>query len=484
MYSVKIGEEEKMKKVLFVLFFLLLMVFMTNCTNPLPLLTSIFPIAKTSNMPVFTLTVTGSEFINESKIVFNGVEKTTTFVNANELTCEINPADIASGLATIPVLVRTPSPGGGDSNTLNFTVNGNHSFTNPKQISFTGGEVWSRSNIVVDSTGIIHVVWQYCHWNSMEDAQDHYTHSEDNGDNWTSAIDVYNGSHSAAWVPVIGVDGSGNLNVLGESGTGGGNSFYIYFTRSTDGGLSWSPAIDITNTAYARFPDITVDVAGNINAVFQNFYSNEYDIYFCQSTNGGTSWSAEVNLSNNASQYINSTYPRITIDENNNVNVVWIDRDYGDYSVKFRRSGDNGSNWDMVKTISDTIGDVYMARIDTGSDGSIGLIWSDDFSGNYEVYFSRSTDNGSTWSSPANITNTTGDNFGDICIDNAGNINVIYKGNGLSFIRSTDNGTTWSTPVLITSSNHYVGSIEVDIYGNLFMVSNFNLEIYFTRSIF
>lgn len=459
---------------------------MVGCSNPLPTLSSLFPATKVAHMPTFTLTVSGSEFITESKIVFNGVEMATTYVNANELTCQIIPSDIATGPATIPVLVRTPSPGGGDSDSLNFGVDANHTFTNPKQISFTSGLVYNKSDIVVDSTGTIHVVWQYSYWNGMVDAQDHYTHSEDNGDNWAPVFSVYSGSHQAARWPVIGVDGSGNINLLGECGTGGGNTFYIYFTRSTDGGSSWSPAIDLTDSAYAMIPDIAVDVAGNINAVFHNFISNDYDIYFRRSTNGGTSWSTPVNLSNSADQYIYSAYAQIAIDESNNVNVVWIDWDSGDYSIKFRRSGDNGSNWDMVKTVSNTSGKVYnnSARIDTGSDGSIGLLWTDDVSGDSEVYFSRSTDNGSTWSSPANITNMAGYNRGDICIDDAGNINVVYQGNGLRFIRSTDNGTTWSTPVVVSGSNYYWGSIEVDVEGNVFILSHFNGEVYFSRSLF
>lgn len=97
-------------------FILSLAIFLTfiivNCTNPLPLLDTMSPSWKVVHMPTFTLTITGSDFISNSKIVFNGVEKSTTFVSASELTCEIQPEDIPTAPAMLPVLVRTPPSGG------------------------------------------------------------------------------------------------------------------------------------------------------------------------------------------------------------------------------------------------------------------------------------------------------------------------------------------------------------------------------------
>lgn len=102
-------------------------------TNPVPALTQISPNEATEGGDGFTLTATGSSFINTSKIVFNNTEKTTTYVSATELTAEISTEDLtlnqmqggslsAAETATVPVFVRNPSPGGGDSNSMNFTV--------------------------------------------------------------------------------------------------------------------------------------------------------------------------------------------------------------------------------------------------------------------------------------------------------------------------------------------------------------------------
>jgi len=67
----------------------------------------------------FTLTVTGSGFVSESVVNWNGSPLTTTFVSSTQLTASISAADIATpGTASVTV----SSPGGGSSNVLFFPV--------------------------------------------------------------------------------------------------------------------------------------------------------------------------------------------------------------------------------------------------------------------------------------------------------------------------------------------------------------------------
>lgn len=107
--------------------------------NPVPTLTQISPSEIVAGSDAFTLTLVGTNFINDSKVVFNGIEKTTTYISGTELTAEINATDIPpvhmaevqntlissnnTGESIIKVLVRNPPPGGGDSNSVDFTLN-------------------------------------------------------------------------------------------------------------------------------------------------------------------------------------------------------------------------------------------------------------------------------------------------------------------------------------------------------------------------
>ncbi len=78
-----------------------------------------------SSLPVgsadFTLTVTGSGFIPDSVVSWDGSDRTTTFINASQLQADIPASDLVDAGAA-PVTVFTPAPGGGTSNAVNFTI--------------------------------------------------------------------------------------------------------------------------------------------------------------------------------------------------------------------------------------------------------------------------------------------------------------------------------------------------------------------------
>src|SRR5204863_448603 len=94
--------------------------FTTN--NPAPTATSLSPSSATAGSAAFTLTVTGSNFVNGSTVRWNGASRTTTFVSATQLTAAITAADIATA-GTAPVTVFSPTPGGGTSGAVTFTIN-------------------------------------------------------------------------------------------------------------------------------------------------------------------------------------------------------------------------------------------------------------------------------------------------------------------------------------------------------------------------
>lgn len=89
--------------------------------NPQPILTLLTPSSATEGSSGFTLAVDGQDFIPESRVFWNGSERTTSFVTSNRLNATISSSDIASaGFANVTVV--SPAPGGGTSNTLQFEI--------------------------------------------------------------------------------------------------------------------------------------------------------------------------------------------------------------------------------------------------------------------------------------------------------------------------------------------------------------------------
>ena len=89
--------------------------------NPTPVITSLSPSSTTVGGSGFTLTINGSSFVAGAVVQWNGSDRATTFMSANQLTAAITAADIATA-GTAPVTVFNPAPGGGTSNTLIFSI--------------------------------------------------------------------------------------------------------------------------------------------------------------------------------------------------------------------------------------------------------------------------------------------------------------------------------------------------------------------------
>ncbi|MGA2355472.1 MAG: Ig-like domain repeat protein [Terriglobales bacterium] len=90
--------------------------------NPVPFIDPpLVPDATAPGSPAFTLTVNGAGFVAASVVNWNGSARATAFVSSAQLTATILASDIATA-ATAAVTVVNPSPGGGVSNTLFFSI--------------------------------------------------------------------------------------------------------------------------------------------------------------------------------------------------------------------------------------------------------------------------------------------------------------------------------------------------------------------------
>ncbi|MGH3739890.1 MAG: beta strand repeat-containing protein [Micromonosporaceae bacterium] len=90
-------------------------------SNPTPTTTGVTPASAVAGAPGFTVTVSGTNFVTDSVVRWNGAARSTTYVSATQLTAMIPAADIAAA-GTAEVTVFNPAPGGGVSNPQTFTI--------------------------------------------------------------------------------------------------------------------------------------------------------------------------------------------------------------------------------------------------------------------------------------------------------------------------------------------------------------------------
>jgi 6-phosphogluconolactonase (cycloisomerase 2 family) len=94
----------------------------TSSGPPFPTITAFSPTSIVAGSATgFVLLVTGTNFVATSVINFGATALTTTLVASNQLTAAIPTAAVTSA-GTVAVTVTNPGPGGGTSNTVQFTI--------------------------------------------------------------------------------------------------------------------------------------------------------------------------------------------------------------------------------------------------------------------------------------------------------------------------------------------------------------------------
>ncbi|HUN61512.1 MAG TPA: IPT/TIG domain-containing protein [Candidatus Sulfotelmatobacter sp.] len=87
-----------------------------------PAVTSVSPNTLGVGTSAIALTVTGSGFVMNSVVQWNGSARPTTYVSNTQLTVSIPASDLTNPISSLPITVMTPSPGGGTSNTVPVAV--------------------------------------------------------------------------------------------------------------------------------------------------------------------------------------------------------------------------------------------------------------------------------------------------------------------------------------------------------------------------
>ncbi|GEM_PF-3017520 len=86
-----------------------------------PILSTISPSTLQRGQGEFTLTVDGSNFSHDSRVMWGTSPLQTTYVSSTQLTATI-PASLTNSMGSANITVYTPSPGGGTSSALSLSI--------------------------------------------------------------------------------------------------------------------------------------------------------------------------------------------------------------------------------------------------------------------------------------------------------------------------------------------------------------------------
>lgn len=248
--------------------------------------------------------------------------------------------------------------------------------------------------------------------------------------------------------PSIAVDTSDKIHVVWEDNTLDNYYFEIYYKRSTDGGSSWSGVTRLTwSKTTSTETSIAADTKNGIHVVWRCGKSGNYEIYYKRSTDGGSSWSGLTRLTWNSGW---SASPSIVADIGSGIHVVWHDFTPGNAEIYYKRSLDSGATWSGVTRLTWNTGNSFRPSIAADTSGGIHVVWHDSTPGNDEIFYRRSTDSGTEWSALTRLSwNTGNSSFPAIAADTSSGIHVVWEddtvGDGdIFYTRSTNSGATWT----------------------------------------
>jgi hypothetical protein len=280
-------------------------------------------------------------------------------------------------------------------------------------VSRDDGATWGTSDVRVNSgtddafnvrvamnSGSIVAVWEEL----LLDRSRHImaARSTDTGMTWSANRVDHAPSMKIASSPAVALVGS-NVFVAWQDNRNGQTD--IYLNRSTDTGATWRSTdtrmdTDAMGSHASERVDVAADSANHVIVTWQDVRNGTgYDIYARVSGDNGVTFASSDQRLDTTPIETDSLRPSVVSLASGHAAVVWIDNRWGRPNLYARTTSDGGATW------SATDAQVMAARgasnaVDFAAGGAgntVFVAWSDDRSGQLDIYANYSTDGGASF---------------------------------------------------------------------------------------
>jgi hypothetical protein len=229
-----------------------------------------------------------------------------------------------------------------------------------------------------------------------------FTMSRNGGADWDNLPQTRNLSNSPgeAFGPSLAVSRTGKLLIYvtyHDTSTGTTQAYLIRTKKKTK---FRAPANITPHNGGAFSPRIALDSSGAVNIVWGDTKDSAGKVVFVRSTDQGETFTGPLDVSRSSGIAFD---PEIAVDPSDAINVAWQDTASGTSVIMFSRSTDGGQTFSQPKRVSKGTGRATEAAIASDGQGRLSVVWIDESTGTAEAYYSRSTDNGRTFSDPINV---------------------------------------------------------------------------------
>ena len=300
------------------------------------------------------------------------------------------------------------------------------------------------------SEGKVHAVW---YDDSVGGGEILYARSTEFDESFSAAVNL-SGTSGASIKPAIFASGDDVYLVWEQwEGSSAGNS-EIFFRKSDDGGDTFTPSMNVSNTSeFSGAPDIGV-ADGTVYIVWGDTTPGNAEILFAKSIDGGDSFGAPVNISN---QGASEGAPRIAV-LGSKVYVVWHLQVFTpNFEIQLALSVDSGDSFAPPVNLSNNLTFSHSPDIATSSE-DVYVVWRDNLPDEPgEIFLRRSTGGGGAFSASILVSSTGEFSHQPTVATADGNVYVAWRENTevngqIFFSASEDGGDTFASPTNVSSN--------------------------------
>ncbi|MDE1726973.1 MAG: exo-alpha-sialidase [Thaumarchaeota archaeon] len=299
---------------------------------------------------------------------------------------------------------------------------------------------------IAESQGKVYAVWQSFLANKSSVV---FAKSDDDGATFNRAIGISDISKDSAF-PQLAISNNHVYVTWIERTTGDVTN--VIFAKSDDDGATFGMPTTITSHGgNSGIPKIFA-TENHVYLIWEDNSEKNFDVFLSSSNDSGTTFGTMTNVSNDKGD---SGAPQMTIN-GNNVNVVWMDNTFGNFDILFSKSTDGGVTFTKPVNVSGNQQDSgYQQFVVVGD--KIYVAWTSAISDkNYDILFAKSTDGGQTFGTPINISSNPGaSGWPQISVD-GNNVYTSWVDNtaghyDIYISKSADDGNTFEAPIDVNS---------------------------------
>jgi hypothetical protein len=295
-----------------------------------------------------------------------------------------------------------------------------------------------------DDVGNIYIVWQDVDENNVNQNNIYIAKSTDKGKTFSGRVRV---NDVDGEVPL---DGEGTITASGDGSVCSAWLEYrdegniVFFDRSSDGGRTFDDDLNLfPGSGHMSNPSLAIDKENNVYAVFQQ----QNRIHFARLNHTGDSFSMQQQIIDLPVTYQDHRHPSIAVTDDGDIYVGWVNQYHSsNWGVFFAKSTDGGHTFRTQEIINGSDND-YLQIAFFGN--NVYMAWTTTEPG--KIAFSRSMDNGETWSKPVIIGQATpmmGGTISSMAVDSRGTIYIAWPENygldkNIKIAKSDDDGKNW-----------------------------------------